>query len=78
MDDLDKVLRLMKKINVDNNIGIPQELAMKVVVNTAREDDWFATLVHETVSTTGDKSGKALLRLLYLLGVGTVITGRMN
>jgi hypothetical protein len=78
MEDLDKVLRLMRKIDADNNIGIPQELAMKVVVKTAREDEWFATLVHETVSMTGDESGKSLLRLLYLLGVGTVITGRMN
>ena len=78
MDSKDKVLRLMNQINRSNEIGIPQELAMKVLTKTSQEDEWVADLIHETVSTTGETSAKALLRLLYLMGIGTIIEGRMN
>lgn len=69
---------LMKADLLGGELGIAQEKAMKVLREAIKEDDWLAGLVHDTVSKTGTGSTKALLRLLYCLGVGTIITGRME
>lgn len=69
---------LMKADMLGGRLGIPQEIAMKVLRNAIKDDEWFAQLVHDTITKTGTESTEALLRLLYTLGVGTIIEGRMN
>lgn len=78
MNSTEKVSQLLTKVDRSNRIGIPQELAMKVCRKTIKEDEWVADLIHTTVTATGTESAEALLRLLYLFGVGTIIEGRMN
>jgi hypothetical protein len=65
-------------VDVENLIGIPQEQALQVLRRTCQQDEWVAYLVNETITTTGKDATRALLRLLYLFGIGTTVEGRLN
>jgi hypothetical protein len=80
MTDQEKALKTLLKADLlGGRIGIAQESALKVLRrDITNGDEWVAQLVTEVTTRTGVESTEALLRLLYLYGVGSIVEGRMN
>lgn len=73
-----RLARLAHRADTENRIGIAQEQANKVLRETGAQDAWVAELVCDVVTQRGQDSYEALLRLLWNLGVGNIVTGRLN
>lgn len=80
MTDKEKALKVLLKADLlGGRLGIAQEKALKVLRrDITNGDEWVAQLVTEVTTRTGVESTEALLRLLYLYGVGSIVDGRLN
>lgn len=78
MTEADKAERILRKVDAGNRIGVPQELALRVLQQDTAGDEWFSMVLNDAVTKTGTESAEAILRLLYCYGVGQIVSGRLN